>query len=156
MPGEQDWFADVSFPALLRAARRAYGTVVIEALAEAGCDDMPRNGSYVIGAIARAGAPLSEIINALGVSKQAAGQLVDTLVTRGYLARAADPDDRRRLTITLTERGLAAAEVIRHAVERVDASVLGLVGPEYVAHTRATLAALIEARHDNEGHRRDQ
>lgn len=156
MPGEQDWFADVSFPALLRAARRAYGTVVIEALAEAGCDDMPRNGSYVIGAIARAGAPLSQIIDALGVSKQAAGQLVDTLVTRGYLTRAADPDDRRRLTITLTDRGLAAAEVIRTAVERVDASVLGRVGPEYVAHTRATLAALIEARHDSEGHRRDQ
>ena len=156
MPGEQDWFADVSFPALLRAARRAYGTVVIEALAEAGCDDMPRNGSYLIGAIARTGAPLSQIIDALGVSKQAAGQLVDTLVTRGYLTRAADPDDRRRLTITLTDRGLAAAEVIRTAVERVDASVLGRVGPEYVAHTRATLAALIEARHDTEGHRRDQ
>ncbi len=156
MPGEQDWFADVSFPALLRAARRAYGTVVIEALAEAGCDDMPRNGSYVIGAIARTGAPLSQIIDALGVSKQAAGQLVDTLVTRGYLTRAADPDDRRRLTITLTDRGLAAAEVIRTAVERVDASVLGRVGPEYVAHTRATLAALIGARHDSEGHRRDQ
>jgi DNA-binding MarR family transcriptional regulator len=156
VPGEQDWFADVSFPALLRAARRAYGTVVIEALAEAGCDDMPRNGSYLIGAIARTGAPLSQIIDALGVSKQAAGQLVDTLVTRGYLTRAADPDDRRRLTITLTDRGLAAAEVIRTAVERVDASVLGRVGPEYVAHTRATLAALIEARHDSEGHRRDQ
>jgi len=156
VPGEQDWFADVSFPALLRAARRAYGTVVVEALAEAGCDDMPRNGSYVIGAIARTGAPLSQIIDALGVSKQAAGQLVDTLVTRGYLTRAADPDDRRRLTITLTDRGLAAAEVIRTAVERVDASVLGRVGPEYVAHTRATLAALIEAGHDSEGHRRDQ
>ena len=156
MPGEQDWFADVSFPALLRAARRAYGTVVIEALAEAGCDDMPRNGSYLIGAIARTGAPLSQIIDALGVSKQAAGQLVDTLVTRGYLTRAADPDDRRRLTISLTGRGLAAAEVIRDAVERVDAAVLRRVGPEYVAHTRATLAALIEARHDTEGHRRDQ
>ncbi len=155
MPGEQDWFADVSFPALLRAARRTYGSVVIEALAEAGCDDMPRNGSYVIGAIARSGAPLSQIISALGVSKQAAGQLVDTLVTRGYLARAADPGDRRRLTITLTGRGLAAAEVIRNAVERVDASVLRLVGPEYVAHTRATLAALIEAGHDTEGHGHD-
>ncbi len=156
MPGEQDWFGDASFPALLRAARRAYGSVVTKALAEAGCDDMPRNGSYAIGAIARTGAPLSQIINALGVSKQAAGQLVDTLVTRGYLARAADPDDRRRLTITLTGRGLAAAEVIRSAVERVDASVLRLVGPEYVAHTKTTLAALIEADHDSEGHGRDR
>ena len=156
MPEEQNWFADLSFPALLRAARRTYGSEVTEALAEEGCDDMPRNGSYVIGAIARTGASLSQIISGLGVSKQAAGQLVDTLVTRGYLTRAADPDDRRRLTITLTDRGLAAAEVIRTAVERVDASVLGRVGPEYVAHTRATLAALIEARHDTEGHRRDQ
>jgi DNA-binding MarR family transcriptional regulator len=152
VPAEQDWFTDVSFPALLRAARRAYGSAVIQALAEAGCDDMPRNGSYLIGAIARTGAPLSQIISALGVSKQAAGQLVDTLVTRGYLTRAADPDDRRRLTISLTGRGLAAAEVIRTAVDRVDADVLRRVGPEYVAHTRATLAALTEAGHDSEGH----
>jgi DNA-binding MarR family transcriptional regulator len=155
VPAEQDWFTDVSLPALLRAARRAYGSAVIHALAEAGCDDMPRNGSYVIGAIARTGAPLSQIISALGVSKQAAGQLVDTLVTRGYLTRAADPDDRRRLTISLTGRGLAAAEVIRNAVGRVDADVLRRVGPEYVAHTRATLAALTEAGHDSEGHGRD-
>jgi len=152
----QDWSADASFPALLRAARRAYGTVVREALAEAGCDDMPRNGSYVIGAIARSGAPLSRIISELGVSKQAAGQLVDTLVTRGYLDRAADPDDRRRLTITLTGRGLAAAEVIRDAVERVDAGLLRQVGPEYVAHTRAALAALIGAGHETGGHGHDQ
>src|SRR5579863_10135672 len=115
MPGEQDWFDDFSFPALLRVARRTYGFAVTQALAEEGCGDMPRNGSFVIGAIARTGAPLSEIIVALGVSKQAAGQLVDTLVARGYLDRAADPDDRRRLTISLTGRGHAAAEVIRDA-----------------------------------------
>ena len=99
----------VAFPALLRAARRTYGSAVRAALAEAGCDDMPRNGSYVVGAIDRTGAPLSQIITELGVSKQAAGQLVDTLVARGYLDRSPDPDDRRRLTITLTERGHAAA-----------------------------------------------
>jgi hypothetical protein len=28
-----------------------------------GCDDMPRNGSYVIGAIARTGAPLAALID---------------------------------------------------------------------------------------------
>jgi DNA-binding MarR family transcriptional regulator len=85
------------------------------------------------------------------VSKQAAGQLVDSLVTRGYLDRAPDPEDRRRLTITLTERGQAAAEVIRSAVQQVDAGLVRRVGPEYVAHTRATLAALAEAGNDAEG-----
>lgn len=156
MPGEQNWFDDFSFPALLRVGRRTYSSAIAQALAEEGCADMPRNGSFVIGAIARTGAPLSEIITALGASKQAAGQLVDTLVALGYLARAADPGDRRRLTISLTGRGHAAAEVIRDAVERVDASVLRRVGPEHVAHTRATLAALIEARHDVEAHGHDQ
>lgn len=143
---------EVAFPALLRAARTTYGSAIRESLAEVGCDDVPRNGSYVIGAIARTGAPLSRIIQELGVSKQAAGQLVDTLVTRGYLDRSVDPEDRRRLTITLTERGRAAAALIRSAVERVDAEVVAQVGPEYVAHTRATLAALIEGNHNRKGH----
>ena len=154
MAGERDWFDEVPFPALLRAARRAYGAAIRAALADAGCDDMPRNGSYVIGAIARTGASLSQIIKGLGVSKQAAGQLVDTLVTRGYLDRSPDPDDRRRLTVTLTERGHAAATVIRSVIERVDADLAGLVGVEHVAHTRATLAALIEGNYGAEEHDR--
>lgn len=154
MAGDRDWFDEVPFPALLRAARRAYGAAIRAALADAGCDDMPRNGSYVIGAIARTGASLSQIIKGLGVSKQAAGQLVDTLVTRGYLDRSPDPDDRRRLTVTLTERGHAAATVIRSVIERVDADLAGRVGAEHVAHTRATLAALIEGNYGAEEHDR--
>ena len=148
MTGERDWFDEAGFPALLRAARRAYGSAVRGALADAGYDDVPRNGSYVLAAIARTGAPLGRIIQELGVSKHAAGQLVDTLVTRGYLDRAPDPDDRRRLTITLTARGHAAAEEIRSAVARVDDGLVRRVGPEYVAHARAALAALIEAGND--------
>ncbi|HEY2689815.1 MAG TPA: MarR family transcriptional regulator [Streptosporangiaceae bacterium] len=143
MAGE--WFDEVAFPALLRAARRTYGSAVRAALAEAGCDDMPRNGSYLVGAIDRTGAPLSQIITELAVSKQAAGQLVDTLVARGYLDRSPDPDDRRRLTITLTERGHAAAATVRAAVEQVDAGLLDAVGADYVAHARATLGALAQA-----------
>ena len=132
---------DLAFPVLLRFARRSYRDAVHSALGAVGCDDMPRNGSFVVGAIARTGAPLSQIIRDLGVSKQVAGQLVDTLVGRGYLDRSTDPDDRRRLTITLTERGRAAAAVIRQAVERVDAEVEAEVGPGSVTQARATLAA---------------
>ena len=137
--------AELTLPALLRGARRAYAAATQRALAEAGFDDMPRDGSYVVSGIARTGVPLGEIITALGVSKQAAGQLVDTLVVRGYLARAVDPDDRRRLTVLLTARGEAAAASIRSAVDRVDADLTTRVGPEFVLHTRATLAALMQA-----------
>ncbi len=143
MTEEAGWIETWPLPALLRAARTAYGSAIRADLDEAGCDDVPRNGIYVIGAIARTEAPLSDIIDQLGVSKQAAGALVDTLVTRGYLERTIDAEDRRRLRVSLTERGEAAAAVVREAVERMDAALLARVGPEYVAHTRATLAALI-------------
>ena len=137
-----DGFDDVSLPALLRAAWETYRSAVRKALADAGFDDVPRNGAYVIAAIARTGAPLGQVIKGLGVSKQAAGQLVDTLVVRGYLDRAVDAEDRRRLTVTLTERGHAAAAASRSAVEQVDTALLKRVAPDYIAHTRATLMAL--------------
>lgn len=148
MAGESEWWSEVAFPALLRAARRVYGAAIRGALSEAGYDDIPRNGASVIGGIARTGAPLGDIISDLGTSKQAAGQLVDTLVIRGYFERSADPDDRRRLTISLTERGRAAGAVIRSAVEQVDAELVRRVGPEHVAHARATLAALVHGDAD--------
>jgi DNA-binding MarR family transcriptional regulator len=144
------WQGEVSFPALLRAARRAYGAAIAAEFSRIGCDDIPRNGAFVLGATARTGAPLSEIIRSLGVSKQVAGQLIDTLVARGYLDRSVDPQDRRRLTITLTERGSAAAAASKSAIETVDAALIRRMGAESVAHARATLAALVEIHREAE------
>jgi DNA-binding MarR family transcriptional regulator len=103
---------------------------------------MPRNGGFVVTVIANTGAPLSQIISELRVSKQAGGQLVDSLVTRGYLDRAVDPADRRRLTVSLTERGEAAADAARSVVRRISDELEERVGPEYVVHARVTIAAL--------------
>jgi DNA-binding MarR family transcriptional regulator len=131
-------------PSLLRRARRAYARAVTDALAETGFDDVPRNGAYVLAASAREGAQLGQIIRELAVSKQAAGQLIDTLVSRGYLDRAVDPQDRRRLTIALTERGAAAAAAISAAAAGVDARLLQRVSAAHVGHAREVLGALAE------------
>lgn len=130
-------------PALLRGARAVFAARIRRALDEAGCDDLPANGPYVLGAISRTGAPLAAVIRQLGVSKQSAGQLVDCLVARGYLDRQIDPEDRRRLVVVLTERGEAAAAVIRAAVEEVEAALAEQAGRANVGATRRTLAALI-------------
>jgi DNA-binding MarR family transcriptional regulator len=148
MDQEPPYWARVALPALIRHARTTYGGAMRQALDEAGCDDVPRNGIYVIGALARGEAPLSEIIGSLGVSKQAAGQLVDTLVLRGYLERQIDPDDRRRLTVTLTEHGRAAAVAQRAASDRIDAELIARVGKEKVMHAREVLAVLIAMADD--------
>jgi DNA-binding MarR family transcriptional regulator len=149
MADETNWYDDVAFPALLRGARATYGSAMRAELEEAGCSDVPRTGSFVLGAIARNGSPLGDIIRRLGLSKQAAGQLVDTLVIRGYLDRVPDSVDRRRTTVSLTERGKAAAAAGRAGVERVDAQLAAKVGAERVSTTRATLGALLNLGHEH-------
>jgi DNA-binding MarR family transcriptional regulator len=136
--------AAIPLPALLRHARTAYGTAMRRALADAGHDDIPKNGLYVIGGLALGAGdvPLAALIRDLQISKQAAGQLVETLVSRGYLARTVDGQDRRRLVIALTDRGRAAATTQAAARERVDAALLAKVGAHCIEQTRLALLEL--------------
>ena len=116
---------------------------------------MPGNGSYVVGGIARngpemvgdiaaEGTALSPLAAQLGVTKQATGQLIDALVERGYVLRSPDEQDRRRVLVTLTERGAAAAASVRGAVEDVDARLAGKVSGAALLEMRHVLGALAE------------
>jgi DNA-binding MarR family transcriptional regulator len=151
MSEEKPWFEEIAVPALLRHARTTYGLAMRRALVEAGYDDIPKNGLYIIGGLALGadGLPLGQLVKELGVSKQAAGQLVDVLVLRGYLERTVDAEDRRKLTINLTERGRAAAAVQTTALKKIDAELLARVGQEDVSCTRRTLAVLIHLGNQN-------
>lgn len=140
------WHDEIALPALLRHARTTYGGAMRRALERAGCDDIPGNGLYVIGGLAlgEGGIPIGRLVRDLGVSKQAAGQLVDTLVMRGYLDRTMDPADRRQLVITLTERGRSAAAIQSAARAEIDAMLAARVGEDDVRAARRALGALIE------------
>ncbi len=107
---------------------------------------MPRAGARVLGGIARSRANLRDVSADLGISKQGASQLIDTLVARGYVERLPDPSDRRRLTVGLTDRGRAAAAEIRAAVDGIDAALLARAGEADIARMRATLGALVAIR----------
>jgi DNA-binding MarR family transcriptional regulator len=136
----------VVLPALLRGARGAYGIAIQRALSDAGYWDLPRNGPYVIGGMANHGGSASDLIRQLGVTKQAASQLIDTLVVRGYLERSVDPEDRRRLTIDLTDRGRDAAVEIRAAVQDVDSWLADKLTSTELDGLRAGLIALCDVR----------
>ncbi len=133
---------EIVFPSLLRAARGAYGRVIQSRLTAAGFEDVPRNGAFVLGGMANHGGSAAYLVRELGVTKQAASQLIDTLVMRGYLERAINPNDRRRMTIDVTERGRAAAGIVRAGVLAVDAEVAGMITPAELAGLRAGLEAL--------------
>src|SRR5690348_13920246 len=144
---DPSWHLDIVTPALLRHARTTYGSAMRIALEDAGYDDIAPNGLYVIGALAMDETmPLSQVIQDLRVSKQSAGQLVDSLVTRGYLDRDTDPGDRRRLTVSLTARGRDAASVQAAARHEIDEALVAEIGADKVDVMREGLAALIDLR----------
>jgi DNA-binding MarR family transcriptional regulator len=140
---DQERIEEWPLTALLRSARASVGDAIRQSFEGSDMDDLPPNGPFVIGAIARTSAPLGTIVRQLGGSKQAAGQLVDTLVIRGYLERSTDPDDRRRLIVRLTARGEAAAKLIRSATESLEAELELAAGRDRVKAARAVLADLV-------------
>jgi DNA-binding MarR family transcriptional regulator len=141
MDGRTD-VEEVVIPGLMRGARRSYARAVAAYAATAGFDDLPRNGAFVLGTIVSRGGSAADMIQGLGVSKQAASQLIDALVLRGYLTREINPEDRRRMIIEPTDRGRAAAAGVRAAVEAVDARLAQMISPAELAGLRAGLAAL--------------
>jgi DNA-binding MarR family transcriptional regulator len=137
---------EVVIPALLRAARGSYGQAIRKSLAAAGFGDVPRNGPHILGGLVNHGGSASNLVRELGVSKQAASQLIDTLVARGYLERHTDPQDGRRVRIEATDRGRAAAAAVRTAVLAVDAELAELISATELAGLRAGLHALCSIR----------
>jgi DNA-binding MarR family transcriptional regulator len=137
---------DVPIPALLRAARGGYTHAVRARLAAAGFEDLPRNGAYILGGIVNRGGTAGDLVRQLGVSKQAASQLIDTLVVRGYLDREVNPADRRRVTVVVTERGRAAAAAVGAGVEAIDEELATLISPGELAALRSGLIALCDIR----------
>jgi DNA-binding MarR family transcriptional regulator len=93
---------------------------------------------------------LTHVTNALGITKQAVSQLIDTMVMRGYLERLVDPEDRRRMIVTPTVRGEAAHRVTVDAADAVDAKLEQRLGPEGFAALRQGLIALADLRPDGE------
>lgn len=85
------------------------------------------------------GMRLTDLAELASITKQSAGEIVDDLVTRGYVQRIPDPADRRAKLICLTERGEKAqthgfglfAEVEKRWMERY--------GREKIERLRAVL-----------------
>ena len=147
---------DIPLPWLMRDAREVYRDAMRYTLADAGCDDIPRNGVFVLARLEPSMpepkfSPQADVVASLGLSKQAASQLIDTLVLREYLQRRIDPEDRRRMGLQLTARGRAAALAIQTAIDAIDAALAQLITADELHGLRAGLAAFREIREQSGG-----
>lgn len=151
MSDELKWAEELVLPVLLAEGRKTYGRAIRANYAEAGFEDIPQLGPRLLGGMHRFDSQPGNIAADFGISRQAASKLVDTLVVRGYLEREVDPDDRRRMRLTLTERGHAAAEAGWEATDRIDRELEEKVGPEAVRQMRRTVGEVVGLRFDADG-----
>lgn len=105
-------------------------------------DVRPAHG-FAFVRISHGDATVLDVAEHLGVTKQAASQLVEQLVQRGYVTRVADPSDARRRLLALTARGRACTRAAEaSAAEAVTAwqGELGVDGTRRLARLLARVS----------------
>lgn len=93
---------------------------------------------------ARPGVDLGGLASALSISASAASQQVEKLVERGMLSRQPDLNDRRRLSLELTERGRLATRAISSAAHEYLEQLLDNLNDDELAELHRVLSHILE------------
>ncbi|MFI9272297.1 MarR family winged helix-turn-helix transcriptional regulator [Kitasatospora sp. NPDC052896] len=104
-------------------------------------DLRPAHG-YAFVRLAPDGATVGELAEHLDVTKQAASQLVEELVRKGYVERHPHPADARARLIVLTERGRACTRAAEEAAADAVRPWQAELGPARLRELRDGLARL--------------
>ncbi len=128
--------------ALLRAPLDTIRDRMIAALHEAGFTDVVPAHFAVFRYPPPEGQRPSDVAIDAGMTRQAMGYLLGQLEQLDYLTRDGDPADQRSKRIHLTERGYAAAKIIRQAVREIEDELETELGPGQFAELRQLLVKL--------------
>lgn len=120
-------------PWLLRRVAQRFRTETASALAAAGLGDLPQPGVWAVMAIAGGANEPGQLVDRMGVSKQAVSKLVDRLVAVDVVQRVPVHADRRRTGLALTARGRQAVRTIGAAVRSTERAMASELGPEQFA-----------------------
>jgi DNA-binding MarR family transcriptional regulator len=101
----------------------------------------PAHG-FAFARLAPGGATVTDLAAHLGVTKQAASQLVDEVVRKGYVERRPHPDDARARLLVLTERGRACTRAAEEAAAEAVRPWVELLGEGEVRALRDRLARI--------------
>lgn len=135
---------DVHLGLLLRDAYRAFDTEVLRRLARAGYSDLRLPHAALLEALDDEGMRQSELVERTGMTAQAVSQLIEDLVSKGYLARRAVDGDRRANVIVWTEHGVRGREVALNLIAELEDEHAARLGRAHYEAFRLELAALSE------------
>jgi DNA-binding MarR family transcriptional regulator len=114
-------------------------------LAADGFEDVRFADGFVFQHLVTGAVTIGALAERLGVSQQAASKTVADLERRGYVRRAADPDDARARLVALTARGEAAIAGARRHREALARELAERLGPRRVEGARRLLLDAVAA-----------
>jgi DNA-binding MarR family transcriptional regulator len=132
----------LDLPVLLLGAATALVEGIDAGVRARGFTDVRPAHGYAFARLAPDGATVNELADHLNVTKQAASQMIEDLVARGYVERRPHPSDARARLIVLTGRGWACTRAADAAAEDTLRPWADAIGPERLAALRADLTRL--------------
>ncbi|MFD5651115.1 MarR family winged helix-turn-helix transcriptional regulator [Streptomyces sp. NPDC127039] len=126
----------MALAAALLAAAGGLTQRIHEGVVARGFEGMRPAHGFAFARLAPDGATVTDLAVHLGTTKQAASQLVDELVRKGYVERRPHPADARARLIVLTDAGWACTRAAEEAAAEVVgawADVLGEDGARALA-----------------------
>jgi DNA-binding MarR family transcriptional regulator len=100
----------------LLAVSRALVDGVQAGVRARGFDDIRPAHGFAFTRLAAGDATVTDLARHLGVTRQAAAQLVDEMVAKGYVERRPHPGDARARLVTLTPKGWACTQAAEAAI----------------------------------------
>jgi DNA-binding MarR family transcriptional regulator len=89
---------------------------------------------------------VTDLAHLLGVTKQAASQVVDTMAELDLVRREPDPTDARARVVVLTDRGRRLLTDVEEVYRELEAEWATLIGADAVDRLRTDLETVIASR----------
>ena len=126
---------------LLSAARALVDGIDAGVRGNGFTDIRPAHG-YAFVRISGSGATVTELAEHLEITKQAASQMADELVQKGYVERRPHPGDARARLLVLTAKGAACTRAADAAAEQTLRPWAETLTPDELAAVRTALSRL--------------
>ena len=134
----------INFGVLLFIPYRHMETRILQAIKDAGYDDVTLAQARVFQRIAPGGSRLTDLAEQAQMTKQSVAGLVDELERMRYVRRVPDPDDRRARLIQIDKRGRQAAKAAQFAHNQIQAEWRSHLGTRRFTQLRDLLEDLRE------------
>ena len=138
---------EIPLARLMAMAFRALIDDLHRHLARHGWKDVRPAYGYVLLAARDGSITVTEVAALLGMTKQAASKLVETMVSEGYLRRGEHPDDARSKQLRLSARGTRLLETVEAIYAEIEGEWAAVIGAPALARMRADLTRALHGLH---------